>query len=250
MEQNPPSNQAILDWLADYTHFICDQFSLPHEQANGLLQQYLNLTTLTPPRQSAMSPYQQPASYPEPPNPQQSTRLGEQLPSAHLATQFQHTPLSYPATPSPYHESCVREEADHASNSAAITTANAKPHGPFSPYGLQFDNIITVDSDSPQRSTPSSQSTNSHDGTAIGSIKDYDPLWVQHNNVDPALVKNFQSSMKFDTLFTNGVIKIGDILTFQILLHTNGKDIKTEAHLEVGRGPRLAGRFYAHPIRL
>lgn len=250
MEQNPPSNQAILDWLADYTHFICDQFRLPHEQANGLLQQYLNLTTLTPPHQSATSPYQQCTTNPEPPTPQQSTHFGEQLPSAHLATHFPHTPPSYSAAPSSYYESCVRDEADHASNSAAITTPNAEPQGPFSPYGLQLDNMMTVDSDSQQRSAPSSQSTNSQDGTAIGGIKDYDPLWVQHNNVDPAVVKNFQSSMKFDTLFTNGVIKIGDILTFQILLHTNGKDIKTEVHLEVGRRPRLAGRFYAHPIRL
>ena len=247
MEQNPPSNQAILAWLADYTYFICARFSLPHEQANGLLQQYLNLTTFTPPHQSATSPYQQPTSYPEPPNPQQSTHFGEQLPSAHLATHFQHTPLSHPVAPSPYHESNTSQEADHALNTAGIITPNALPQGPFSPYGLQLDNMMTVDEDSPQRSAPSPQSIEPPNEPAIGSIKDYDPLWVQHNNVDPAAVENLQSSMKFDTLFTNGVIKIGDILTFQVLFNTNGQDIKTEAHLEVGRRPLLVGRSSCSP---
>ena len=249
MEQTSPSNQAILDWLADYTHFICDQFNFPHEQANGLLQQYLNLTTVAPPQQSATSPYEQPTIYPEPPNPQQSMHFGEQLQSSHLATHLQYTPLNHPAAPSPYQESCIRKEADHAFNSAAITTSNTVPQGPFSPYYQQLDNR-TVNSGSPQGSASSPQPTEPPNQTAIGSIKDYDPLWVQHNNVDPAAVENLQSNMKFDTLFTKGVIKMGDILTFQVLSKINGQDIKTEAHLEVGRRSPLAGHSSCSPSQV
>lgn len=43
MEQNPTPNNVVIDWLADYTHFICDRFSFPHDQAKELLQQYLDL---------------------------------------------------------------------------------------------------------------------------------------------------------------------------------------------------------------
>ena len=230
MEQPPPSPQAILFWLANYTHFICDQFSLPHEQGNGLLQQYLDLTRGAPSQQPAPSAYEQLTSYPDIPSPHQSH---EQLPSAHLAAHLQDTPFGYPAPPNPQHEPYVGENADNMSNTTAETAANAAPWGPIPPYDQQSGDMMTVCSDFLEDSTSSPVLTEPPHKTPIGSLTDYDPLWVQQNNIDPAMVEKFPSRMKFDTLFTQDVIKMGDILSFQVSVCANGQDVATEAHLKV-----------------
>lgn len=232
MEQNSASGQAILYWLADYSHFICDSPSLPHEQGNRLLQQYLDLTKGTPPQQAAPSPYEQPTSYPEIPS---SHHSSEQLMSAHLATHLRDTPSSYLAPPNSKHESCFQEEADPMAISAATTARFDAPLGPFYLYDQQSGDLLTTGSNDPENSALSPLLTEPPNKTAIGRITDYDPLWVQHNNVDTTMVEEFRSRMNFDTLFSQEVIKTGDILTFQVSVSANAQHIEIEAHLKVRR---------------
>lgn len=230
MEQNSSFAQAILYWLADYSHFICDSLNLPHEQGNRLLQQYLDLTKGTPPQQAVLSPYEQPISYPKISNSHHSC---EQLLSAHLATHLRDTPSSYLTPSNSNHETRFQEEAAPISISAASTAQFDAPPGSFSLYDQQLSDLSTTSSNIPDNSALSPLLTRPPNKAPIGRITDYDPLWVQHNNVDTTLVENFRSGMKFDTLFSQEVIKMGDILTFQVSVSANAQHIETEAHLKV-----------------
>ena len=229
MEQNSASGQAILYWLADSSHLICDSLSLPHEQGNRLLQQYLDLTKGTPPQQAAPSPYEQPTSLPEIPS---SHHSSEQLMSAHLATHLRDTPSSYPAPPNSNHESRFQEEADSMAISAATTARFDAPLGPFYLYDQQSGDLLTTGSNDPENSALSPLLTEPPNKTPVGRITDYDPLWVQHNNFDTTMVEKLRSKMKFDTVFSQEVIKTGDILTFQISVSANAQHLETEAHLK------------------
>lgn len=52
----------------------------------------------------------------------------------------------------------------------------------------------------------------SGDNKGLAIRNNYDPLWVQNTGVDPSSVFNFISKMKFEDLFTTGVIQEGDEL--------------------------------------
>ena len=117
--------------------------------------------------------------------------------------------------------------------SAATTARFDAPPGPFSLYDQQLGGLS--DSNIPDSSALSVLLTGPPNKTPIGRITDYDPLWVQHNNVDTTMVENFRSRMKFDTLFSQEVIKTGDTLTFQVSASANAQHGETEAHLTVMR---------------
>ena len=227
MEQYPPSSPAITWWLGDYTHFICDQLGLPHEQGHQLFQRYHWLTTGLPLQQPA-SLCGYPTACPEIPTGHHNTHSQEQSPGASLEDGFQNLPVSNSGSS---HEHSIGEKVNHLSNPTAMIP-NVAPQGPFSSYDQQ-PGQSTSDLDAPETISPSMQSIRPSNNNPIGSIADYDPLWVQHNNVDPMTVKNFHTSMKFDTLFTHHVIKIGDILTFKVSVYINGQISRTEAHLKV-----------------
>ena len=55
--------------------------------------------------------------------------------------------------------------------------------------------------------------------------------------------------MKFDTLFAQGVIKLGDVLTFRVSTAINGQSEETEAHLQVKVRSVLLDIRHAHSIR-
>ena len=228
MEQYPPSNPAITWWLGDYTHFICDQLGLPHEQGHQLFQQYHWLTTGLPPQQPA-SLCGYPTAYPEMPVGHHNTHSQEQSSRASLDDGFQNLPVSNSGSS---HEHSIGEKVDHPCSPTAMIAPNVAPRGLFSSDNQQ-PGKKTSDLDVLKTISPSMQSNGASIHNPIGSIADYDPLWVQHNNVDPMTVKNFHTSMKFDTLFTHNVIKFGDILAFQVSVNANGQPFRTEAHLKV-----------------
>ena len=58
-----------------------------------------------------------------------------------------------------------------------------------------------------------------------------------------------RASWKFDTLFSQGVIKHGDVLTYQVSTTAKGRDQKTEAHLQVGVRSFSPDIHQAHPNR-
>lgn len=256
MKQNPVPNNVIIDWLADYTHFICDRFCFPHDQANGLLQQYLDLTARGIPQQAVTSLHEQPAtceqraSYPDPPSPHQEACFQEQPSNPHAETQYFQNHFPRDSAPlRPHLEANAGGEADHLFNTVALTTPIATPPGHTSPYDQQSDDIMTEDRDFSEAGAASQQQPHTLSQSSIGNISDYDPLWVQKNNLDPLLVQKFKSVMKFDTLFAQGVIKLGDVLTFRVSTTINGQSQETEAHLQVKVHSVLLDIRHAHSIR-
>lgn len=232
MDQNHAPRDVIIDWLADYTHFICDQFGVPHDQADGLLQQYLDLTARAPHQQPVISLSEEPVGYPDPSNHHYAPLIH---PISHLPLHLQTQASSYSAPLSPHDETSAREETNHSSNPMAMTALTTSPLWQFYPHDQQPWNSMTMNSDfleagAPSPSRPQTQTFNQ---TPIGKITDYDPLWVQKDNVNPDQVRDFQSRMKFDTMFYHGVIKLGDVFTFQVLVSANGQYKKTEAHLKI-----------------
>ncbi|KAL9066387.1 MAG: hypothetical protein Q9161_007606 [Pseudevernia consocians] len=263
MEQKFPPHHVIVDWLADYTHFICDHFSLPHDQADGLLQQYLNPTARGPPQQSTTSPYEQSSGSPEVPNLYPEAHFQEQRPNPYLATHLtplnhpvpsnpylatRLMPLNHPVPSNPHHEARVEGDADHLSSSWGMLARNTTSQSQFVAYDQQPGNMMTTNLDLPEASITPPQPTQTLNQTPIGSITDYDPLWIQNNNVDPLRVTQFRSDTKFDTLFSQRVIKLGDVLIFQVsTTTTNGQTQKTEAHLKIIGTSRSATRPGVYP---
>ena len=238
MEPSPPADQAITGWLGDYTQFMCDQLGLSYDEGGELLQQYLDIITRipTPSRESADLRYEQPTSYPEIQSPH---RFGDQPPSASLADGPQNLPLSYSESSNLHHGPFIAEEPNHLSNHAAMTAPDLKPPGLFSfiheqPVHEQ-PGQVTSDLDTPMATSPWTHTIGLSSQNSIGNIAHYDPLWVQHNNIDPTTVTKFQSHLKFDALWCNRIIKIGDVLTFQVSVDVNGQIVETEAHLKVTR---------------
>ena len=177
MKQNPVPNNVIIDWLADYTHFICDRFCFPHDQANGLLQQYLDLTARGIPQQPVTSLHEQPAkceqreSYPNPPSSHQEARFQKQPSIPHTGTQYFQNQLARDSAPlRPHLEANAGGVIDHLFNTVALTTPIATSQGHASPYDQQSDDIMTEDGDF------SEQQPQTLNQSPIGNISDYDPL--------------------------------------------------------------------------
>ena len=229
MEQYPSSNPAITWWLADYTHFICDQLDLSHEQGDQLFEHYHWLTTGLSPQQPASTLYGYPTALPEMGIGHHNTHSREQSLSAPLEDGL---PVGNSGFSNLHHEHSIGEEVHHLSNPTAMTAPNLAPGGLFSSYDQQPGQVKN-EQDVPETTSASMQSIGPSNVTPIGSVADYDPLWVQHNHINPNTVKNHHTSMKLDTLFTHNVIKFGDILTFQVAVNANGQNIQTEAHLKV-----------------
>ena len=250
MEHQPASDQTIASWLRDYTHFICDQLRLPHDQGEGLLQQYLHLTVGGGPPQQQQPPAssleQEPLTSGDPRTPPTACPsypplpLQEQSPSAPIAGVGQNFLPSH-AGPSNWHHEPppMWEEANGASsNPTAMTAPIAAVWEPFTAYDHQQPEPTASDLNLPTKTASPlmQQSSAPYSQIPIGTVADYDPLWVQRNNYDPALVETYQSRMKYDTLTNNGVLKHGDVLTFQVSVPAaNGENVKTEAHLTVSK---------------
>ena len=123
--------------------------------------------------------------------------------------------------------------ADHPSSPMASAAPHAIEEEHNFADGHPLDNTGITDADLSEPGTPSAKSTPSINAAPIGTVAEYDPFWTRRKNVDPAMVERFRSSMKFDTLITSGVIRTGDVLTFQVSALINGQTQDTEAHLQV-----------------
>ena len=242
MEQIPIPANLIVFWLGDYTHFICDQFGFPHDQADRLLQQYLDRTVEGSPPQPARSPSVEPAKYPEILDSSQNTPCHEQPSNPSSASALGNLLQGYEAPASPQQESYI-QEADDSTNVTGLTPRDTNSQILSLLRGRHSANMTITDSDLSGNNPLSTQSSEPSNKTPIGSIWDYDPLWVQRNNIDIAMVEEFTSPIKFDALFTSRIITIGDILTFQVSPSTDRKDRKTEAHLQVRYKHRPTRRF-------
>ena len=272
MEQNLPLNQVIGVWLADYSHFICNRLNLPHNQAVELFREYLDLTAREPSQKPVASPYEQRTSYPEPPSSSHTTPYHEQHPNLNSPTRpqtlspihlqgpnpihepcsqdqprgphplahNQTLPLGYSKAPTPYHETYDKEQPAQSTTSIALPVPNTVRQAPLPHSVSQSDSIIPTNSDGSETGVLPPQPIPPIDQTPIGSIKELDPLWVQHNKEDPTAVEGYFSSMKFETLLIAGVIKIGDVLAFQVSVPGHGKPLETEAHLSVRPNESLA----------
>lgn len=149
----------------------------------------------------------------------------------------------------PHFEANARDEADHLFNTTAFMTPNTTSRDHASPYDQQSDSIMTEDQDFSEAGAAFQQQPQTLNQSFIGSISDYDPLWIQNNNVDPLLLQKFQSAMKFVTLFSQGAIKLGDVLTFQISMKIDGQSQETKAHLKVNVHSLPLATHHTHPIR-
>ena len=232
MEQKPIPTNLIVFWLGDYTHFICDQFGFPHDQADRLLQQYLDRTVKGSSPQPARSLDVEPTEHPEILDSNHNTPCHEQPSCTSLASAACNLLQRYEAPSSPQQESYIRE-ADHSINVTGLTAPDANSQGLSLRNDQHSADMMITESDQSENNPLSTQSSEPLDRTPIGSIKDYDPLWVQHNNIDTSEVEAFKSPMKFETLFHSRVITIGDVLTFQVCISTEGQERMTEAHLQV-----------------
>ena len=294
MEQNRLPNQRTIDWLVDYTRYIRDRLAIPHNQAEGLLHQYLDLTARGPAQQLAVPSYQQPTSYPEPPNPHHQPFTWGQHQNPHLDPRLNNQPLSYSGSSNRHHEPFIMEQSQNPhlpmrilnqplSNSGpssqrheplirgqpqdrhlathqpmthsahfsrhhetyggdetgdlftpmATATPNEAPRPQFSHYDQNPSSNMTLDSGFSPAAGPSSSQTQTTNPAPVGTIEDYDPLWVQKENVDPVQVEEFKSAMNFETLLLQGAIKLDDVLIFQVSVTTNGREEETEAYLQV-----------------
>lgn len=264
MEQDRPSNLVIVDWLKDYSHFFCDRFSLPHQKAGELLQEYLEITARDPVQQPVTSLHKQQTRLPEgripehathhwepspnsdlptspqsqtssgvqAPNPNHQRYLWDQVPTPQPSTHLQTHPLDYPKVSSPYHEAQDRVDATRPSAITATTLRHTIIQGPFASSDPQSGRITAVDSNSAETGAYPPLPIPPVNQTPIGSIHQYDPHWVQHAD-DVTAVSRFSSAMKFDTLFHADVIIIGDVLKFQVRVCSNGQSLETDADLAV-----------------
>ena len=210
MEQDNPSKQMILHWLSDYTTFICDQLRVPHDEGYRHLQQYLELTARGPSHQPVIPVHEQPHPYAN------ASSLQPKESQDHASGLYPGA-FSGEEVTSPY--------------SVAVQASHTTPESQHSHHDQRrgYDNMDWGVSGT---TVPYLQSAQLPSSSSIGRVADYDPLWVQNENMDPSVVEAFRSKMKLDVLFRD-VIKTGDTLIFQVSISADGQERNTEAYLQV-----------------
>lgn len=56
---------------------------------------------------------------------------------------------------------------------------------------------------------------------ALAAIDNYDPFWMQKTEVDPRFASATGTKMKFEKLFSDGVIQVGDCLVIPVNYHVD-----------------------------
>ena len=240
MNQGTSEDHRLLSWLQAYTSYICDRLNFPQNRGEGLLEDFLKLPARDSAQQSSASPYELPASHTVTRNSQCETRNAQHLTNPGPTKHTQDQIISL-------HESCDRHNdastgynTDYTSNSMAIETSSSLPQLESYPDDQHSGGMMPMDLGQSESSHQLSQSIQAVKGRApIGSIKDYDPLWVQKGNVNPEIVEGFHTRTNFDTLFSSNVIRTGDVLAIQVTISDNGSNTETEAHVTVRPGSPL-----------
>ena len=234
MNQDTSENHRLLNWLQAYTDYICDRLNFPQNQGAGLLEDFLRLPARVSAKESPTSPYEQPASHTGTTNSNCETRHEERLTNSGLTKHTQDQAISPREGCDRHNDASTEYNANYPSNSMAIETSSSLPQLQSDPENQHSGGIIHMDLGQSESSHQLSQPIQAmEDRVPIGSLKDYDPLWVQKGNVNPEIVKGFPSKMKFDTLFCSSVIRPGDVLTVQVVIPNNGDGTETEAHFTV-----------------
>ena len=76
-----------------------------------------------------------------------------------------------------------------------------------------------------------------NDNAPVGTVADYNPLWYQAANISEEEIMSHPSKMKFDDLFTHGIVGIGDTFFLEVELTENGQPVKKTASMTVRPKP-------------
>ena len=232
MDQGTSEDHRLLNWLQAYTHYICDRLNFPHEQGTSLLEDFLRLPARISRQESFTPPYEQPEDHTGTTNSHCDTRHEHDLTNPGLATHIQDQAI-FPR------ESCDLDGDANTgydtANSMAIESSSSPARLQSYPENQRSCGMMPVDQGYSESSGQLLQPIEAvEDRAPIGSIKDYDPLWVQKGNVSSDIVEGFsRKNIHFDVLFSSSVIRPGDVLTVQVLIPKNGSGMETEAHLTV-----------------
>ncbi|KAM0794371.1 hypothetical protein BDR22DRAFT_827002 [Usnea florida] len=234
MDQGTLEDHLLLDWLQNYTCYICDRLNIPQDQGTGLLEGYLKLPARTSAEQSSASAYKQPASHLGTTNSHYETRHPQHLTKPGLATYTQDQAMIPHETYDRHDDASTGYNTNPQSNLMAPETSSSllRPHS--YPKIQRSDGLMPMNLGQSESSHQLSQPIQAvKDRAPLGSIEDYDPLWVQKGNVNPKIVEDFKSRISFDTLFSYSVVRPGDVLTVQVTVPNGGDVTYTEAHLRI-----------------
>ena len=234
MDQGTLEDRLLLEWLQNYTSYICDRLNIPHNQGAGLLEGYLKLPARTSAQQSSGSAYEQSASHFGTTNSHCETIHAQHLTKPGLAMYTQDQAKIPRENCDRHDDASTGYNTDHQSNSMAIETSSSLLPLQSCPENQRSGGMMPMDLGQSESSHQLSQPIQAvKDRVPLGSIEDYDPLWVQKGKVSPKIVEGYKSRMSFDTLFSYSVIRPGDVLTVQVTIPNGGNVTETEAHLTV-----------------
>ena len=234
MDQGTSEDLLLLEWLQNYTSYICDRLNIPHNQGTGLLEGYLKLPARTSVQQSSVLAYKQPASHSGTTNSHCETRHAQRLTKPGRATYTQDQAIIPRESCDRHDDASTGYNTNHKSNSMGPKTSSSLPRLQSYPENQRSGGMMPMDLGQSESSHQLSQPIQAvKDRAPLGSIEDYDPLWVQKGNVNPKIVEGFKSRMSFDTLASYSIIRPGDVLTVQVTIPNGGNVIETEARLTV-----------------
>ena len=234
MDQGTLEDRLLLEWLQNYTCYICDRLKIPRDQGAGLLEEYLKLPPRTSAQQSSGSVYEQPASHSGATNSPCETRHAQHPTKPGPATYTQDQAMIAHESYDRHDDASTGYNTNHQANLMAPETSSSLLRLQSYPENQRSDGMMPMDLGQSDISHHLSQPIEAvKDRAPIGSIEDYDPLWVQKGKVSPKIVEGFKSRISFDTLFSSNVIRPGDVLTVQVTIPIGGKVTETEAHLTV-----------------
>ena len=238
MNSDTSEDHRLLQWLQAYTYYICDRLNFPKIQGEELLENFLKLPARDSAQQSSVSPYEQPASHIGTTFSHCETRHAQHLTNPDLATNTQDQAIIPRESCDRHNDACTGYNTDHLSSSMATETTSSVPQLQSYPENQRSGGMMPMDLGQSEGSHQLSQPIQAvEDRASIGSITEYDPLWVQKDKVNPEIVEGFSSKLNFDTLFSSSVIRPGDVLAIQVTIFNNGNDTETEAHVTVRPRP-------------
>ena len=234
MDQDTSEDHRLLNWLQAYTCYMCDRLNFPQNQGERLLEDFLKLPARGSAQQSSASPHEQLASHTGTTNSHYETRYAQRLAKPGLATDTQDQAIIPRGNCDRHDDASTGNNTNHLSNSMAIESSSSLLRLQSYPENQGPGGRMPMDPGQSESSDQLSQPIQAaKDRASIGSIEEYDPLWVEKGHVNSKIVEGFRSRIKFDTLFSDSVIRPGDVLTIQVTIPNNGNDTETEAHITV-----------------
>ncbi|KAL8827574.1 MAG: hypothetical protein Q9191_003098, partial [Dirinaria sp. TL-2023a] len=103
--------------------------------------------------------------------------------------------------------------------------------------GFSYNNHCRAEPDSSSQvpamtQTPSQGVYGEAGGSSWELAHEYDPLWMQKKGIGSEAYSDFETKLKFDTLFVHGAFKVGDTLTISAYYQDQGINTETEARFQ------------------